>query len=183
MITVPYWCYAKEKIAEACLEYGKLLDLEGTDDGTGKPIDGARLLWAIAGVESSFGANCKPRVEPAYSYGGKYSAKLPQADLLHEFGCDAACSYGPWQIMLCNAYGYKPTELAMDLDKACVATVGFIRRWCINTQQCKTLRDFADAYNSGSPRDSIVPEKYIEKVRNYYFTEVIAEPFSKEKKQ
>lgn len=180
-MTLPYWNYSRAKIAEACLEFGKLLDfyLADTDDGTGKPIEGARLLWAIAGVESSFGANCKPRLEPAYSYGGKYSAKLPQADLLTEYGADAACSYGPWQVLLCNAYGYKPQEISMDLDKAVTATVGFIRRWCINTQKCKTLREFADAYNSGNPRDANIPEEYIEKVRHNYFSEVLATPLPK----
>jgi hypothetical protein len=180
-VSVPFHNYAKSQIAKACLQYGLMLDshLAKTDDGAGSPIAGSQLLFAIAGVESSFGVNCRPRLEPGYSYGGKYASTHPMPDLLSEFGLDAAYSYGPWQVLLCNAYGYKPTELAMDLEKACIATIGHIRRFCLEARKCEMLRDIADTYNSGNPRDAHIPEKYIAAVAHNYFSEVIAEALSK----
>ncbi len=179
-MSVPFYNYLKPQIAKACLQYGPILDfhLTGTNDGTGKAIVGSQLLFAISGVESSFGMNCHPRLEPAYCYSGRYASKHPMPDLLSEFGSDAARSYGPWQVLLANAYGYKPTELSMNLEKAAIATIGFIRRRCIEGQKCKTLRDFSDAYNSGNPRDAHIPEKYIAEVAHNYFSEVLAEPLS-----
>lgn len=35
-------------------------------------LDAQKLLLALVGCESSFGANCKPRHEPAHDTGGKY---------------------------------------------------------------------------------------------------------------
>ena len=171
---------AKERVASLCLHFGKILDphLGNTDDGTGKPISGAQLLWALAGRESSFGKNCKPRYEPAYDYDGRYGHSHQQFDLLTEYGSDAAYSYGPWQIMLCNAIGYSPRELAHDPEKACVATIGFIRRHILEGQKAHTLEQISDSYNSGNYKDRVTDQvrQYIEAVRHFYFTEVIDGP-------
>ncbi|SRR6266702_1562508 len=61
-------------------------------------VDPVRLLWAIAGVESSFGRDSYPRHENAYCYNGRYFN--PQVTA--EVGCLAHCSYGPWQVMYAN---------------------------------------------------------------------------------
>ena len=80
--------FTRQQIADACLAYGPQL----TELPYG--VDGAQLLWALSGNESSFGANCTPRYEPAYDVGGRYA----DADLLARFGRAAACSYG--EVML-----------------------------------------------------------------------------------
>jgi hypothetical protein len=169
--------YTKPEIAAACLRWGPILDqhLDGTDDGNGQVISGAQLLFALAGRESSFGKNCKPRHEPAYDWGGKYAREPFQNDLLVLYDSEAAKSYGPWQIMLCNAVGWKPRELAEDLEHAAVATIGFIRRQVLGAQKARTLEQIADTYNSGNYRDRVTPDvaAYIAAVKNFYFTEVI----------
>jgi hypothetical protein len=58
-------------------------------------VDAAKLLWAFAGVESSFGLNSHPRHENGYCYNGRYFDPKATADI----GCLAHCSYGPWQVM------------------------------------------------------------------------------------
>lgn len=74
----------------------------------GMPLDKVRLLWGIAGVESSFGFNCNPRHEAGYCYGGKYFNPA----LTGEWGCLAHCSYGPWQVMFSNfPVGVSPLAL------------------------------------------------------------------------
>jgi hypothetical protein len=171
--------YSKAEIVKLCFAYGNLLNLEGTDDGGGAnlPIQGSQMLWALAGVESSFGANCKPRYESAYMPEGLYYRQSPSMrELYRKYGRDAAASYGPWQLMLCNAPGYTPYELATDPEKACQATIGFINRFVIGVRYARTLEQFADVFNSGTWRDSVTPQVqgYIRKVTHNYFNEVIA---------
>jgi hypothetical protein len=179
MITGNWRNWTKPELLKQCFVYGRILDyyLKETDDGTGKPIEGPRLLWAIAGNESSFGANCKPRHELAYDWGGHYAKEHHQADLLQLYGSDAACSWGPWQVMPCNALGFKPTELGMELEKAATATVGYLKRFVLAGRQARTLKEVLDCYNSGTYRDAITPavETYIERGLVHYFEEVISE--------
>lgn len=172
--------FSKQDVAGACLRFGPLLDqyLNGTDDTMSGWIVGSQLLWAIAGNESEFGKNCKPRHEPLYDHGGRYAEDACQSALLDEFGSDAACSWGPWQVMLCNAPGFRPVELGLDLEKAVVATIGYIRRYVLGTQKARTLTEVLDTFNSGNCRDRVTPvvQAYIDKGRGYYLSEVIAIP-------
>lgn len=94
---MPVTRFTRSAVAEACRQFG--LTLKNLPPGIG----GAQLLWAITGNESSFGADCVPRHEPAYDFGGTYASSPDQASLLERFGSAAACSYGPLQVMLCNA--------------------------------------------------------------------------------
>src|SRR4051794_28343504 len=105
-----------KELARLCLQHGAEMQryLVDSDDGFGKPIDAALLLWAMSGRESTFGKNLKPRHEPAYDTGGKYAV----ASQLAKFGSAYACSYGPLQIMACNAKMFTPAELASDPEKA-----------------------------------------------------------------
>jgi len=140
-------------------EHGKIgnLDLNG-------------VLWALGGAESSFGEFAhQPRFERAYARGGRYFLK----DLDREFGDAAAMSYGPWQVMFCNAHrvtsGYvKPDDLKGMTFAAQVATV----RWldsAVLDRGAKSIRDIADAWNTGSHRDNILPApQYLEKVERFY---------------
>jgi hypothetical protein len=92
--------FTKQQIADACRSVVSLLS--AANSPLPKGVDAAQLMWAIAGNESSFGANCTPRHEPAYDVGGKYGNGPVMAPLLKLYGSAAACSYGPWQIMYCN---------------------------------------------------------------------------------
>lgn len=76
-------------------------------------VEPANLLWAICGNESSYGVDCTPRHEPAYDAGGAYAASPAQAPLLRLYGPAAACSYGPMQVMFCNAQpGVRPDDFS-----------------------------------------------------------------------
>ena len=50
-------------------------------------ISGVQLLWALAGNESSFGADCSPRHEPAFDVGGAYGPpkNAQMSDLIREY--------------------------------------------------------------------------------------------------
>jgi hypothetical protein len=88
-------------------------------------VNGAQLLWAIAGVESTWGRNTTPRHEPAFDVGGIYGNHAPMPALLKLFGKLGASSFGPWQIMLCNSSGMAPSDFN-DLDSAAHATTIYL---------------------------------------------------------
>lgn len=142
-------------LAQLCKTYGPQLNVPPS-------LNGAQLLWALSGNESSFGSNCNPRHEPGYCpiMHGHYAPAI--ATLTRDFGCLAHCSYGPWQIMACNASGFTPLDL-LDPDKAAHATVNFLNREILGRQKATTLEQIADAYNSGNWSDANVPTAYIEK--------------------
>ncbi len=113
-------------------------------------VDGAQLLWAISGNESSFGANCTPRHEPAFDAGGVYGDDAAMKPLLAKYGTAAAYSYGPWQMLFCNApAGYAPPDMLV-LSKAAWATVTFLnellRRW-----KPQTMAAIGETWNAGHP--------------------------------
>lgn len=158
-----------KRVAALCRKYGPQLRLEATDDGTGQPINGMRLLWALAGNESSFGANCTPRFEPSYYTDGAYyrhSARVRELVALYDR--EGASSFGPWQLLLVNTK-LTPAQMA-DPEMACQATVEFINRYIISLQRASTLSQIADAYNSGSWRDLHVPEGYVSRLEAHYST-------------
>lgn len=114
--------FASANVADACRNFGK--SVGPLPDG----VDAAQLLWAMAGVESSFGLNCQPRHEPAYDVGGHYATHAPMPGLLMNYGAAAACSYGPWQVMLCEAPpGTAPTSFDF-LDNCGRITIADLNR-------------------------------------------------------
>ncbi len=147
-----------------CKQYGPLLNADG--------IDGRKLMWAIAGNESSFGKNTMPRYEPAYDIGGIYANQQPQNELLKAWGKQAAYSYGPWQMMPCNARGFTPQELDTDPEKAAQAFVGFFNRYIIGVHHASNFDKFCQCYNSGhwesNPAAGV--ERYVEDALHYYQT-------------
>jgi len=107
---------APEIIAALCRKHAP--DLLSPVLWQGTPLDKVKLLWGIAGVESSFGNNCNPRHEAGYCYGGRYFNPA----LTHEWGCLAHCSYGPWQVMFGNfPVGVSPLALMWAEDGASAA--------------------------------------------------------------
>lgn len=158
----------RETVAELCQQFGSLIPLAETDDGSGHPIDGAKLLWAISGCESTFGDHCEPRFERAYYSGGYYylrDKRIRQA--VQMWGRDAACSYGPWQVLCINTQ-YSPEQLGSDPKIACDAAVHFIVNFVLGFRKARTLSAVLDTYNSGNWRDVHVPVKYIHDGTNYY---------------
>ncbi len=126
-------------------------------------VNAEALLWAIGGVESTWGRNNVPRHEKAYHRGGVYFNRA----LDRRFGCAAHCSYGPWQIMFENVWrisskSIKPQEMN-DTLTALVVSVEWLNQRVIG-RGAVTVVDIADAWNSGTHRDRKVPVAYIAKV-------------------
>ena len=134
--------FTSSDIAAACRNYGP---------GVGPlpaGVDGAQLLWAIAGVESSFGLNCQPRHEPAYDVGGHYATHAPMPGLLQAWGPAAACSYGPWQLMLCDApVGMTPQGFD-SLDGCAKASLADLNRKLRNFKP-QNLAEIGECWNAG----------------------------------
>jgi len=147
--------------------------LSAHTDSEGQMPDGLDLnavLWALGGIESSFGTCAhQPRFEPAYGRGGRYFS----APLDDKFGDAAAMSYGPWQVMFPNAYKaantfITPSELTGCTFAALSVTVLWLDGYVIG-RGARTLEQIADAWNTGSHRDAIRPApKYLGLAQRYY---------------
>ena len=162
--------FSRAEIAAACRKWGPVLVLpEG--------IDGARLLWALSGRESSFGANCKPRHEKSLHDLALAGTNAQLNALTKQWGCDAHSSFGPWQILLINASSSIHPEDFINLDRCAFETVRFINDRILRHEQATTVEQIADAYNSGTWRDarSAGVEAYVERSRKYYDTEPMPE--------
>lgn len=135
-----------EILATLCLKHAPGLLTPANWQGT--PLDKVRLLWGLCGVESSFGANCTPRHEEGYCYGGRYFN--PPAS--QQWGCLAHCSFGPWQVMYANfKYGVSPLSLVwMDdgriASEVCLlGAVGLLNK--IIARGARNLDDIVVGYN------------------------------------
>lgn len=163
--------FPKDQIIAMCQQYGPQLTLEGIVDWCGNALDPVLVMWAFAGNESSFGANCTPRFEPAY-FAGRYAHEPWQEQLNKEYGQDGAKSYGPWQVMLCNCpSGTKPGDY-QELAAGAVAFISYMNRE-IRAQKPQTLDEMGDMYNSGNWHDDNVPEVYIANLRKHYDTPMV----------
>lgn len=147
--------------------------ISGPLEHNGRPVVFSQMLWAIAGNESTFGKRSEfVKHEPAYLPGGTYyqrSKDLQQA--YYRFGVLAGSSFGPFQIMYPTAceLGFlgDPIEL-QSAEKSVIYVAKLISERFIKRQGAKTLSDVLDAYNSGSSRDAIVPQAYIDRGIHYY---------------
>ncbi len=137
--------------------------------GAPADVDFDALLYAIGGVESSFGKWIGPRHENAYCRGGRYYDRK----LTRKHNCLAHCSYGPWQVMYANVARINARvdpSLMLDPLHALPITVQWLEY--IIERGAGTVAQIADAWNSGSHRDAIVPVRYIEKVERLYAARV-----------
>jgi len=165
--------FDKAKVAAACKQYGGFIQrLPAT-------IDGALLLWALSGNESSFGQNTNPRHEVEYCpqnqphrttsgivvRPGRYAADGLQVALFRQWGCWACCSYTPWQLMAVNAIGYTPIELMTDLERSVEAAVSFASKIMAHESMPEeaTLDDIARFWNGSG-----VSQQYIDDLKKYY---------------
>ena len=132
-------------------------------------IDGAQLLWAMSGNESSFGVNCSPRHEPAFDVGGVYGSGVAMTTLLTKYGSAAACSYGPWQIMFVNCpSGWTPDDLS-NLGLATRATVLFLEK-LLTRWRPSDLAGIGECWNAGHPmvNPSAQVAAYVQKLTANY---------------
>lgn len=136
--------FTRQQIADICRKFGT--PLNGLPDG----VLGPQLLWAISGNESSFGANTTPRHEPAFDIGGVYGEGPVMKPLLAQFGRKAAASYGPWQIMFCNASKNATPDGFNDLESAAEWTVPFLQRQVLHFQP-DSLAEIGEIWNGGHP--------------------------------
>lgn len=131
-------------------------------------MDGEICLKALATVESSYGIYNIPRHEKAYDLGGIYSKSYKP--LLIKYGAMAACSWSSFQIMYPVAYelGFQGDPIELQNDELAIMWVMEYIRKRILDKGCSRLQDFADAYNSGTFRDKLIPEDYITKFMKAY---------------
>ena len=133
-------------------------------------VDKCRFLYALSGVESSFGQVNQPRYEPAYGPTGMYfikSQNLREQFSLH--GKAAASSWGPWQILYIVAQEYGFKGLPVDLSSPAISAPYVVHH--LNSfvkRGADTLVKVLDCYNTGNSRDKNVPHKYIEKFWKAY---------------
>lgn len=137
---------APEIIAGMCLVRER--DLLTPRQGDLAKISGRKLLWGLAGVESTFGQFSNPRHENSYCFAGRYYDPA----LTAEWGCLAHCSYGPWQVMFSNfPKGVSPISLLPQADGHVAADLSLMACVALLNQAlargAKTLIDLVTAYN------------------------------------
>lgn len=145
-----------------------------------------RLLRAIAHVETSGGINNWPRIEVAYlpkgasvtvqgrvitGTGNAFTAEAARRyyGLPDESRLGSAASWSPWQILYHTAVEQGFDGLPHKLHDPLVAEPLVKKRLTkIALRGAVKVEHFADAWNSGSFRDSIIPAKYIADVVRAY---------------
>lgn len=159
--------WTQAQVQAACRQYGPQITIKNLVDGYEYPLDGAKLMWALSGEESTFGADCGPRFEPAYWN----HPSVAQKPLNAEYGQAAAMSYGPWQVMYVNCVKFgTPGEIDGNINLSAESAVDFLNSYIIKIVGAKNLFEVARAYNSGNitvPMPIGVMQ-YVEKVQSYY---------------
>lgn len=146
-------------------------------------INETALLGAIMDVESSGGVNNCPRFERAYMPAG-FRCTVQGLNIVGTgrnynelvksrwsvWGLASSASYSPWQILYHTAadagYGGAPWLL---WDPA--IAIEWVKRslqFKINRQKLTTVAEIADAWNSGSARDTFIPQEYVDHVLAAY---------------
>ena len=164
----------KDDLARACRAYGKMLILPEHSE-----LDGATVLWALSGCESSFGANCAQREEPYYQHLAESGTNAQLTALMVKFGSAAWSSFGPWQELLVNCGPTMRPEDFTNVNRAAMEVVLFINRVILAREQATTLEEIAEAYNSGKWAWLTVPpgvERYAADCRRYYDTVPLPAP-------
>jgi len=149
--------FTKEQTEAMCVKYGPQVGPLPAG------VDGTQLLWGMVGTESSFGTDCTPRHEPAFDVGGRYGSSPVMVALLAKYGPAAACSYGPLQIMLCNATGASPQDFDT-LDQAFQLTLPFLNSR-LRRFKPQSLAEIGEIWNAGSIRPD---PTYVAKLQSNY---------------
>jgi len=137
-------------------------------------FDPVKILTALAMNESDMGINKRPRFEKSYCVGSTmYQNDKDLRNNYNLWGAWACCSYSSFQIMFQTAWelGYRGTPANLwDDSVAIVYVIRLLNHRILSkiTSCVNFLENVADAYNSGTFTDSIVPQDYIDKfVANY----------------
>ena len=148
-------------------------------------VNRERLLGALCLVESTGWKNRQPNFEPAYYVGGRYfnaelfnlSQRAADPKLRDAMGRLTASSFGPFHVMYPVAVELGFDGFPLDLQDPRVNiefAIRYINRRIVpkikvepDTPEGWVIK-VADGYNSGSPNDNRVPEKYIAKVLSAY---------------
>src|SRR6185437_2959221 len=166
----------QQVIAALCRVHGPKLSVLA-------PLDGERVLWALAGCESDFGVYGLPKHEDGYCAGHRYD--IPA--LTKRWGCAAHCSYGPWQVMFAHldyllpspqrdpsllifAAGDAGPKFAATADYLCAATAQFLAAEILGRQKASTLAEIAKAYNHGNWADDYDDSEYQGRAQKFYDT-------------
>ena len=86
-----------------------------------------------------------------------------------KWGPWSSASYGPWQILY-----HAAADLGYDGHPCDLLRLDVCRPWVerllhrIARQGARTLAEIADAWNSGTHRDAIVPQEYIRRLAAAY---------------
>jgi len=145
-------------------------------------IDTERLLRAIKRIETTDGGNNWPRVEVSYIpkglaftvqgrtlVGTGYNVNEVVIPRWKKWGLGSAASWGPWQILYHTAadqgYLMAPHEL---FDEGSCVPCGVMGLRRTAKGGALTVRDFADAWNSGSWRDANLVKPYTDAVEAAY---------------
>lgn len=134
-------------------------------------INPTAILKSIAGMETAYGKRYAASLhEKAYCYGGRYfNATLK--DLSWVWGCNAHSSHGVWQILYITAYekGFRDDPIRLREPKVCAEyVVKVLNARVFDKLTDEKPEDVFDAWNSGNPRDDIVPQEYIDKAMTFY---------------
>ncbi len=160
-------------IAKLCQQYSPMLKVPAG-------LDPARVLWALAGNESSFGLNSLPRHESAYCYGHEYEVRA----LSHRWGCASHCSYGPWQMMFSHLvtylgetaepfafvfeWGQSDEHFELGAHFAVKGAVAMLNQEILGRQGATTLDQIAKSWNHGNWRDSFDDSVYQHRAQTNY---------------
>ena len=89
---------------------------------------------------------------------------------MQKYGNKAACSYGPWQMMLCNfSEGTDPDDLIANPENAAADTVAFIKRELEHFSP-NSLGAVGSMWNAGHPLTNPSPgvQKYMQQLSKNY---------------
>lgn len=148
-------------------------DAESTLHADRTVINPTAILKAIAHVETGYGARYAASLhEPGFCYGGKYyhASKALQRESVM-WGCNAHSSHGPWQILYitANEFGYRDDPILLRSPKISIDyVIQILNKRVMDKLSDEKPEDIFDAWNSGNPRDSIVPEVYIAHAMDFY---------------
>lgn len=153
--------FAKIDVLAACMDYGPELQVP-------LGVAAAEAMEAIATVESSLGADCGPRQEPAYSTGGELAVGV-QAELNLQYGdATAAASHGPWQMLFANFTPAAQGAIAagtITLDRYALEFVRWFNLYVIGARGARTLAEIGEVWNEGH----IAPDpEYVSKLEAAY---------------
>jgi hypothetical protein len=152
------------EVLKQCVNYGPVV-------GQPAGLVGSQLMASIAIVESTLGRNCGPRYEESYDVGGR-NVNPEQSALLKRYLKRAACSYGPWQLMLVNCQDYSPDELNIDVEINARCFVSYFHSYVMHHNPVN-LAQIGHVYNGGHIYSDPVPaqiQTYVNRLQTAYDT-------------